>query len=83
MMNIVVCSKCSAEFQFVEGQAKDAPKKDKNGKVLSKKASEEYAKYRFVCPNERCKTEQCRNCKASPFHLGMTCIENHEFQEAK
>ena len=39
-MNIVVCSKCSSEFEFVEGGAKDAPKKDKNGKVVSKRASE-------------------------------------------
>ena len=32
MCNLIQCFKCKAEFEFQEGNAKDAPKKDANGK---------------------------------------------------
>ena len=54
-MKISVCSKCHNEFEFVEGSAKDAPKLDKNGKKVTQKAAEHYAKNRFVCSNQKCK----------------------------
>ena len=30
MCNLISCTKCKAEFEFAEGNAKDAPKKDAN-----------------------------------------------------
>ncbi|MCB0368689.1 MAG: hypothetical protein KDD45_04385 [Bdellovibrionales bacterium] len=33
---------------------------------------------RFVCPTPSCKTEQCRSCQATPYHLGMNCKEYKE-----
>ena len=73
MYNIITCCKCSAQFEFQEGSAKDAPKKDENGKPLTHEHAQDYAMNRFVCTSAACKTEQCRSCGATPYHLGMTC----------
>lgn len=75
MYNLISCCKCKAEFDFVEGNPKDAPKKDANNVAVKPEHAKDYAINRFVCPSGACKTEQCRSCEASPYHLGMTCKE--------
>ena len=75
MYNIITCCKCSAQFEFQEGNPRDAPKKDENGKVLTPEQAKDYAMNRFVCTSGACKTEQCRSCGATPYHLGYTCRE--------
>lgn len=34
-----------------------------------------YVENRFTCLNSKCKTEQCKSCKSTPYHLGFTCDE--------
>jgi E3 ubiquitin-protein ligase MYCBP2 len=75
MCNFIGCCKCKAEFEFVEGNAKDAPKKDPQNNPIKPEHAKDYAINRFICPTSSCKTEQCRSCEASPYHLGMTCKE--------
>eukprot|EP00828_Plagiopyla_frontata_P030567 TRINITY_DN398_c0_g1_i1.p1 TRINITY_DN398_c0_g1~~TRINITY_DN398_c0_g1_i1.p1 ORF type:complete len:379 (-),score=41.52 TRINITY_DN398_c0_g1_i1:179-1315(-) len=40
-----------------------------------------YAENRFTCPE--CKTEQCKNCKVNPYHIGFNCEEWVKNQNAK
>jgi len=75
MCNLTECFKCKTEFEFAEGNPKDAPKKDNNGKELKQEHAKDYATNRFICPTAGCKTEQCRSCQATPYHLGMLCKE--------
>lgn len=73
MCNLISCAKCKSEFEFAQGNPKDAPKKDTNNNPLKQEHAKDYAVNRFVCPSGACKTEQCRSCQATPYHLGMTC----------
>lgn len=75
MCNLIDCFKCKVQFEFQEGNPRDAPKKDATGKEIKPEYARDYATNRFICPNSSCKTEQCRSCQASPYHLGMTCKE--------
>lgn len=59
----------------MEGNFKDAPKKDPTGKDVGIEQAKDYAINRFICPKADCKTEQCKSCQANPYHLGMTCKE--------
>lgn len=45
------------------------------GKAITEAQKLCYVNNRFKCPNKNCKTEQCKSCKAVPFHLGFTCDE--------
>ena len=83
MMNIIECCKCKSEYEFVEGNPKDAPKKDNNGKPLTAEHANAYAKNRFICSKADCKTDQCRECLANPSHLGKTCKEHKVHAEMK
>lgn len=56
MCNLIECFKCKAEFEFQEGNPKDAPKKDANGKDVKPEYAKDYAVNRFVCPTPGCKT---------------------------
>jgi hypothetical protein len=75
MCKLISCAKCKAEFEVSEGNPKDAPKKDTNNNPVKPEHAKDYAVNRFVCPSAACKTEQCRTCQATPYHLGMTCKE--------
>lgn len=55
MMNLVVCIKCNQEFEFAEGNSRDAPKTNEAGKKIIKKYAEHFAQNRFICPNVSCK----------------------------
>lgn len=67
--NIISCFKCEAEFFFEAG--KPEALKDGFGKPLTKEMEKHYADNRFNCYN--CKAEQCKKCRASPYHIGKTC----------
>ena len=56
MYNIITCCKCSAQFEFQEGNPKDAPKKDINGTTISPQHAKDYAVNRFICTVPSCKT---------------------------
>ena len=71
---------CGQIFIFEAGEV-DYNIKDANGKVLSKQAAENYAKYRCRCPS--CNKDFCTGCKKMPYHLGKTCQENIEYEKAK
>jgi len=60
MADLVRCTNCKAQFDFIKGKAADAPKTTDDGKKIDSKYFEEFANYRFLCPN--CKTEQCKTC---------------------
>lgn len=34
-----------------------------------------YVENRFKCRTANCFTEQCKNCGASPYHIGISCEE--------
>ena len=42
-----------------------------------------FVENRFTCPNSKCKTEQCRSCKAIPYHIGFTCDHWKDFNSKK
>lgn len=44
--------------------------KDNKQQLLKPEARKHYAENRFLC---KCKTDQCKLCKAAPYHLGYTC----------
>lgn len=73
MMNIVECVKCESQYEFMEGNPRDAPKKNEAGKVLNEADKKHYAENRFVCQKADCKTEQCKKCQSFPYHCGFTC----------
>lgn len=73
MMNIIECAKCHAEYEFAAGNPRDAPAKDTNGKALTEADKAHYAQNRFICPKPDCKAEQCKECKAIPFHIALSC----------
>lgn len=56
MCNLIDCFKCKVQFQFQEGNPRDAPKKDATGKEIKPEYAKEYATNRFICPNSSCKT---------------------------
>lgn len=60
MMNVVECAKCHSSYDFVPGNARDAPPKDNNGKLLTESDKNHFAQNRFMCPKADCKTEQCK-----------------------
>ena len=69
------CAFCPTTFLFEPGNPSEAPDRDNNGKPLSLFYKNLYAKSRFKCPNTKCRKEQCKDCGASPYHVGMTCEE--------
>ncbi len=80
--NIVICVKCEEQFQFNPGQARDIQTmKDDKDKALSQEAKNHYSNYRFKC--YKCKTEQCRMCKADPYHKGYTCDNFKKLKNSK
>ena len=73
-LNLVTCAKCIEKFEFIKGKA-DPNTKDDKGRKLTNEQAINYIENRFTCLNHKCKAEQCRSCKASPYHLGYTCVE--------
>ncbi|CAD8082872.1 unnamed protein product [Paramecium sonneborni] len=71
--NIVECIKCKSQFSFEKGNPQEQVK-DQQGKSINGEALISYANNRFIC--KQCKTEQCRQCNATPFHIGMTCQQH-------
>lgn len=79
-MNLIECQKCHSQYEFMKGKPADAPKKTplgKNiinkGKPLGATMAKHYAQHRFQCP--KCRQQQCKTCKAAPYHLGLSCEE--------
>ena len=56
MCNLIDCFKCKAQFEFQEGNPRDAPKKDAQGKDIKPDYAKDYAMNRFICPTSSCKT---------------------------
>ena len=54
--------------------------KDEQGKVLSRAAAENMAKFRVRCSS--CTKNFCAHCKTEPYHLGRTCEEAANFKAA-
>ncbi|CAD8076897.1 unnamed protein product [Paramecium primaurelia] len=77
--NIVECIKCQSQFSFEKGNPNEQVK-DQQGKNISGEALINYANNRFIC--KQCKTEQCKQCNAVPFHIGMTCQQYKTNQQA-
>jgi E3 ubiquitin-protein ligase MYCBP2 len=73
-LNLVSCVKCKEKFEFMKGKV-DSNTKDEKGRKLTNEQAMNYVENRFTCLNSKCKTEQCRSCKATPYHLGYTCAE--------
>lgn len=73
-LNFVTCFKCKEKFEFIKGKH-DPNTKDEKGRKLTQEQGLNYIENRFTCLNAKCKAEQCRSCKASPYHLGFTCAE--------
>lgn len=72
--NIVTCAKCKTKFGFEKGNNQGLSLKDPHsGQQLSRELQRHYEENRFTCLNNACKLEQCRNCQAAPYHLGLTC----------
>ena len=70
---VAECQHCHEKYQFEEGRPQDAPRMTPEGKEVGPLACKHYAAHRFQCP--RCHNDQCRSCKALPYHLGFTCDE--------
>ncbi|KRX06473.1 hypothetical protein PPERSA_05086 [Pseudocohnilembus persalinus] len=81
-LNIIKCHKCKEKFEFQKGNLNENIK-DKDGNDLSRIHEEDYANNRFICKNNACKTEQCRLCKAIPYHLASTCEEYKKHMDSK
>lgn len=73
-LNVVSCFKCKEKFEFIKGKI-DPNTKDEKGRKLTNEQALNYIENRFTCLNSKCKAEQCRSCKASPYHMGFTCVE--------
>ncbi|CAD8083971.1 unnamed protein product [Paramecium primaurelia] len=73
--NIVKCSACSEKGAFEKGSSITVLKDPVTNQQLQQKYVEHYLNNRFMCFNPSCKTEQCKECKAIPYHLGMNCEE--------
>lgn len=74
-MNLQKCVACHYESEYVEGSINDSPTITQDGTVISAENRKFYAQNRFICPNSRCRTVQCKSCKATPFHVGLNCRE--------
>lgn len=82
IMNIAQCVKCQYQFEFVAGTPEQSPIFDKNQVLLNEGAKKHYAYNRFICPNSSCKTEQCKECKSSPYHLGKSCKQFRDYRQS-
>ncbi|KAL6054132.1 E3 ubiquitin-protein ligase highwire [Balamuthia mandrillaris] len=75
---------CSDVIERLEPQLSHSPAKialGPKGVPLSKEADLHMQEYRFRCRS--CDTEFCAGCKASPYHLGMTCEQHRQWTESK
>ncbi|CAD8181444.1 unnamed protein product [Paramecium pentaurelia] len=73
--NLIKCSACSEQGAFEKGSSITVLKDPITNQQLQQKYVEHYLNNRFMCFNQKCRTEQCKECKAIPYHLGMTCEE--------
>jgi E3 ubiquitin-protein ligase MYCBP2 len=71
---MVTCVQCQTNWSFEPGQS-NITLRGSDGKQLTHDKLALYAQDRFKCPMKNCATEQCRQCGATPYHLGMTCDE--------
>jgi E3 ubiquitin-protein ligase MYCBP2 len=77
--NMVKCD-CNATI-FFEPSKVDYTAKDETGKLLSKQAAEHIAKFRIRCTS--CSKNFCTSCRRSPYHVGMTCQDAQNNQDAR
>ena len=75
--NVIECP-CCKELNSFEPGVVDYHIKDENNVRLSKEAAEDYAKNRCRCGS--CQNNFCIQCKATPYHVGKTCLQfaNHK-----
>ena len=78
----VSCAKCETSFIFEPGST-DMIIKAPRGKQLTEAHKLNYVTNRFKCPNKKCKIEQCKTCKAIPFHLGFTCEQFKNYKPCR
>ena len=80
--NLVKCpyKDCGEQNQFEPGSV-DYNIRDDQNKVISRESAEEYAKNRCKCGF--CKKDFCKECLAMPYHLGFTCGQWKNHNEAK
>jgi len=71
---------CGNQMEVETGKV-DYKAKDDKGQIMSKEACEDMAAHRIRC-NE-CEKTFCANCKASPYHVGMTCEQVRKQKESK
>lgn len=71
--NVVTCKACKSAVILEPGDLNSSPDKDASGELMSKVYRKMYAVDRFKCPS--CGLEQCKVCRASPYHLGLNCYE--------
>ena len=78
---IINCSniKCNEKIIYEKGNV-NYNQTDNENKKMSNEACENYANNRCRCPT--CKTEFCVNCDTTPYHLGKTCEEYQNYQNA-
>ena len=61
---------CGNFMELIEGDV-NYEQKDEQGKVLTPEAAYHMSKYRMRC--QACQENFCSECKAQPYHIGMTC----------
>lgn len=76
--NMIECT-CGNLLEVEPGKV-DYKQKDEEGKVISRQAAENMAKFRVRCNN--CNRVFCSNCNAEPYHVGKTCEEFEEYRGA-
>ena len=77
--SLVRCS-CNEVLEIVAGVV-DPNQKDDFGMPISEAARENMSQFRIRCRS--CARVFCTNCGADPYHLGKTCEEFKNFQEAR
>lgn len=71
--HIIHCPKCHEPFAYEPGQVAGIFI-DSNGRKIRSEAVECLRLYRAKCT--KCNSTFCVNCRAEPFHEGLTCEEN-------
>jgi E3 ubiquitin-protein ligase MYCBP2 len=83
--SISECPKCNETFICEQGDMNAVNVKEKglDGKALSEQAIKHKAQFRYRCSNLACKTKFCSSCHVYPYHLGYTCEQWKDYQNAQ
>lgn len=65
----------------IEPSKPDYTQKDETGKQISKQAADHMAQFRVRCSS--CAKNFCTSCRRSPYHIGMTCQDAQNNQDAR